>query len=94
MGVSKMPIDPLLAQSSRAGDDAEEVRSSPAMNADAELSDADVVQDGVIDDIELDTVEHGPWTYQLDVIDAFGGPLPTGDELIALLHTTFGGSLG
>ncbi len=39
-------------------------------------------------------VQHGPWTYQLDVIDAFGGPLPTGDELIALLHTTFGGSLG
>ncbi len=56
MGVSKMPIDPLLAQSSRASDDAEEVWGSPAMNADAELSDADVVQDGVIDDIELDTV--------------------------------------
>lgn len=39
-------------------------------------------------------VQHGPWLYQLDVSDAFGGPLPTGDELVALLHMTFGGGLG
>jgi hypothetical protein len=39
-------------------------------------------------------VQHGPWLYQLDVVDALGGPLPTVDELVALLHRTFGGSLG
>ena len=56
MAVSKMPIDPLLAGSFRASDDAEALWSSQATNADPELSDADMVPDGVIDDIDLDTV--------------------------------------
>lgn len=56
MAVSKMPIDPLLAQSSRASDDAEEVWSFPATNADGDLSDTDVAPDGVIEAVDLDTV--------------------------------------
>ncbi|MEN9506505.1 MAG: hypothetical protein RI958_2431 [Actinomycetota bacterium] len=61
MAVSKMPIDPLLAQPAQGSDDAEEVWGSHATNADMELGDGSVVPDTMIadaaaEDFGIDTV--------------------------------------